>query len=156
MILYIDYIKYIIIIYIDNYEIYAEQVRLRKEMEEDIAQQKRHKLMQDATRLLRLPAPPRAQTRAAGVLKRTGADQTTMVGRKKARRDEAPKSPEVTIVAEAEHFVSPMMGESTNVAEDALVAIEEAHEIQSSKVQQYKMLIGLPFFELDVFFIAEI
>ena len=82
--------------------------------------------MQDALRPPRLPAPPRAQTRATDVLKRTGAGQTTTVGRKKAWRDEAPKSPKVTIVAEAEHFVSPMMGGSTNVAiEDALVAMEE-------------------------------
>ena len=113
--------------------------------------------MQDATRPPRLPASPRVQARAAGVLKRTGTEQTTTMGRKKARRDEAPKSPEVTIVAEAEQFVSPMMGKSTNVAiEDASVAMEEPQEIQSSEVQQRKSLIPFPIFDLDVFFIAEI
>ena len=49
-----------------------------------------------------------------------------------------------------------MMGESTNVVEDALVAIEEAHEIQSSEVQQRKILITSSFCELYVLFIPEI
>ena len=77
--------------------------------------------------------------------------------RKKARRDKALKSAEVTIVAEAEQFMSPMMGESTNVAiKDAQVAIEEPQEIQSSKVQQHMSLIPVPLLDLDVFFITEI
>ena len=108
--------------------------------------------MQDATKPPRLPALPRAQSRAAGVLKRSGTDQTTTIVRKKAQRDEAPKSPEVTIVAEAEHFVSPMMGESTNVVDDTQAAIEEPHEIQSSEVQQRKMFITVLSFKLDAFF----
>ena len=91
--------------------------------------------MQDATKPPRLPAPPQAQTRAAGVLKRMGTDQTTTIVRKKARRDEAPKSPKVTITVEAEPFVSPMMDESTNVVYVTPVAVEETHEIQSSEVQ---------------------
>ena len=91
--------------------------------------------MQDATKPPKLPAPPRAQTIASGVLKRTGTNLTTTIVRKKAWRDKAPKSSKVTIVAEAEHFVSPMMGESTNVVDDIPAAIEEPHEIQSSEVQ---------------------
>ena len=113
--------------------------------------------MQDASRPPRLPAPPRVQTRAVSVLKKTGAEQIATMERKEAWRDEAPKSPEVTIVVEAEHFVSPMMGESTNVAiEDALVVVQEPQEIQSFEVQQRKILIPFPFFDLDVFFIVEI
>ena len=125
-------------------------------MEDDIVQERRQKLMQDATKPPRLPASPWAQTRAAGVLKRMSTDQTTTIVRKKARRVEALKSPEVTIVAEAEHFVSPMMGKSTNVVDDTLVAIEEPHKIQSSEVQQRKILITPSFYELYVLFIAEI
>ena len=80
-------------------------------MEDDIAQERKQKLMQDASNPPRLPAPTRTQTKAAGVLKRPSTDQTTTTIKKKAWRDKAPRSPEVTIVAEAEHFVSPMMGE---------------------------------------------
>ena len=90
------------------------------------------------------------------MLKRMGTDQTTTIVRKKARRDEVPKSPEVTIVAEAEHFVSSMMGESTNVVDDAPVAIEGPHEIKSSEIQQCTILITPSFCELYVLFIAEI
>ena len=111
----------------------AEQAKLRKEMEEEIAQERRPKLMQDASKPPRLPAPTRAQSKAAGVLKRSGIEQTTTVAPKKARREEPPRSPEVTIVAEAENFVSPMMGESTNAVYDTSVAAE-IPEVQSSEI----------------------
>ena len=106
-------------------------------MEDEIAQERRPKLMQDAAKPPKLPAPTRAQSKAAGVLKRPGTEQTTMAAPKKARREEPPRSPEVTIVAEAENFVSPMMGESTNVVHDTPVAAE-IPEVQSSDIQQCK------------------
>ena len=66
--------------------------------------------MQDASKSPRLPAPTRTQAKVAGVFKRPSTDQTTTTAKKKARGDETPRSPEVTIVAEAEHFVSPNDG----------------------------------------------
>ena len=127
----------------------AEQTRLRKEMGEEIAQEKRLKLMQDASKPPRLPAPTRAQSKAVGVLKRPGIEQTTTIAPKKARREEPPRSPEVTIVAEAENFVSLMMGESTNVVYDTPVAAE-LPEIQSSEIQQCKLFITISSFSLYV------
>ena len=59
----------------------AEQARLRKEMEEEIAQERRPKLMQDAAKPPRLPAVTRAQSKAAGVLKRPGIEQTKKAGK---------------------------------------------------------------------------
>ena len=129
----------------------AKQAKLRKEMEDDIAQERKQKLMHDASKPPRLPAPTRTQAKVAGVFKRPSTDQTTTVVKKKAWRDETPRSPEVTIVTEAEHFVSPMMGESTNVVYDAPVTTKEAQEIQSSEVQQCKLFITALSFELYVF-----
>ena len=110
--------------------------------------------MQDASKPPRLPAPTRAQSKAAGVLKRPGTEQTTTAATKKARRDEPPRSPEVTIVAEAENFVSPMMGESMNVVYDAPVAAAETQEVQSSEIQQCKLFITALPFDLCVFLLA--
>ena len=107
--------------------------------------------MQDATKPPRLSTPTRAQSKAAGVLKRASTDQTTTAATKKARRDEPPRSPEVTIVAEAENFVSPMMGESTNVVYDTPVAMEETPEVQSSEIQQCKLFITVLSFDLYSF-----
>ena len=98
--------------------------------------------MQDASKPPRLPAPTRAQSKAAGVLKRPGIEQTTTVAPKKTRREEPPRSPKVTIVAEAENFVSPMMGESTNVVHDTPVAAE-IPEVQSSEIQQCKLVTAI-------------
>ena len=103
-------------------------------MEDEIARERRPKLMQDAAKPPKLPTPTRAQSKAASVLKRPSIDQTTTAATKKAWRDEPPRSPEVTIVAEAENFVSPMMGESTNVVYDAPVAAIETSEVQSSEI----------------------
>ena len=107
--------------------------------------------MQDAAKPLRQPAPTRAQSKAVGVLKRPSTDQTTTAATKKAQRDEPPRSPEVTIVVEAEHFVSPMMGESTNVVHDTPVAIEETPEVQSSEMLQCKLSNTILSFDLHVF-----
>ena len=109
--------------------------------------------MQDASRPPRIPAPSRAQTRVTGLLKRIGTEQTAATGKKKARRDEVPKSPEITIVPEAKHFVSPMISEYTNIpVEDAPTGVEEPQDIQSSKIQQRRMFIPSPFFVFLAFF----
>ena len=120
-------------------------------MEDYIAQERKQKLIQDASKPPRLPAPTRTLTKVAGVLKRPSTDQATTAAKKKTRRDETPRSPEVMIVAEVEHFVSPMMGKSTNVVYDAPAATKEAPEIQSSEVQLRKLFITTLSFELDVF-----
>ena len=122
-------------------------------MEEDIAQEKRSKLMQDASRPPRQPAATRTQTRAAGTLKRSSVEQTTTATPKKTRIEEPPKSPEVTIAVEAEQFVSPMVGESTNMVFDAPTA-EEIPEVQSSEIQQCKYCITVSFFRLRAVFIT--
>lgn len=122
-------------------------------MEEDIAQEKRSKLMQDASKPPRQPAATRTQTRAAGTLKRPSAEQTTTRTPKKTRREEPPTSPEVTIAVEAEQFVSPMVGESTNMVFDA-PATEESPEVQSSEIQQCKFCITVLFFRLRAVFIT--
>ena len=102
--------------------------------------------MQDASKPPRLPAATRAQSKTAGVLKRPGIEHSITTASKKARREEPPRSPEVTIVAEAENFVSPMMGESTNVVDDIPDTVE-IPEVQSSDVQQCKLFTTVLYFK---------
>ena len=109
--------------------------------------------MQDASRPPRQPAVTRTQTRAAGILKRPSVEQTTTATPKKTRREDPPKSPEVTIAVEAEQFVSPMVGESTNMVFDAPAA-EEIPEVQSSEIQQCELCITVSSFNLYAVFVT--
>ena len=52
---------------------------------------------------------------------------------KKTKRDDTPRSPEITIVPDAEQFISHVVGESTNIPSEAPpIRIEEHHDAESS------------------------
>ena len=118
-----------------------KQLALRKELEEDIAQERGQKLLQDAARPPRLPAPPRAQ-KTAVFLKRKSSKTVVTADAKKTRRDDTPRSPEVTIVPDAEQLISPMVSESTNIpSEVPPLQTDDQHDAESSQTQQRELPI---------------
>ena len=61
---------------------------------------------------------------------------------KKIRRDETPRSPEVTIVPDAEQLISPMVGESTNIpSEVPPLQTDDQHDVESSQTQQRELSV---------------